>query len=106
MTLRPQVFSMLLFAALLALLNAASRGRPRLLLWLPVLFAVWANTHGGWLVGAGVLLLWCAGSLATRTFPWPWLCGGAVLAIAGTLATPYGFGLWRLPVGDSRSRPS
>ena len=95
MTLRPQVFSILLFAALLALLNAASRGRPRLLLWLPVLFAVWANTHGGWLVGAGVLLLWCAGALATRTLPWPWLTGGALLAMLGTLATPYGFGLWR-----------
>jgi hypothetical protein len=94
MTLRPQVFSILLFAALLALLNAASRGRPRLLLWLPVLFAVWANTHGGWLVGAGVMLLWCAGALATRTLPWPWLCGGAALGIVGTLATPYGFDLW------------
>ena len=27
--------------------------------------------------------------------PWPWLGAGAILATAGTLATPYGFGLWR-----------
>ena len=106
MTLRPQVFSMLYFAALLGLLNKASRGRPRLLLWLPVLFALWANTHGGWLVGAGVLLLWSAGAFATRTLAWPRLTGAVVLAVAGTLATPYGVGLWRFlweTVGLSRA---
>ena len=94
MTLRPQLFSALIFAALLALLNRASCSRPNLLLWLPVLFAFWANIHGGWIVGAGVLLLWSVGALLTGTVPWPWLGGGAVLAAVGTLATPYGFSLW------------
>ena len=106
MTLRPQVFSMLYFAALLGLLNKASRGRPRLLLWLPVLFALWANTHGGWLVGAGVLLSWSTGILATRTLPWQGLIAAVGLAIAGTLANPYGVGLWRFlweTVGLSRA---
>jgi hypothetical protein len=95
MTLRPQSFSTLLFAALLALLNRASSGRPSLLLWLPALFAIWANTHGGWIAGAGVLLLWSAGALGARTVPWPWLGAGAALATLGTLATPYGLELWR-----------
>ena len=94
MTLRPQLFSTLLFAVLLALLNAAARGRTRVLLWIPILFAFWANMHGGWIVGGGVLLLWSAGALVTRTVPWPWVAGGAILAMLGTLVTPYGVGLW------------
>jgi hypothetical protein len=75
-------------------LNAASRGNLRLLLWMPALFALWANLHGGWLVGLGTLGLWSAGALLTGTMSWPWAVGGFALAAFGTLATPYGVGLW------------
>ena len=86
---------MLLFAILLALMNGALRGRPRLLLWMPVLFALWANLHGGWIVGLGVLGLWSACAILARTIPWPWAAAGTILAGLGTLATPYGPELWR-----------
>ncbi len=95
MTVRPQLFSMLLYAILLALLNEAGRGRRTVLLWMPVLFAFWANLHGGWLVGLGVLGLWSACALLARKVPWPWAAGGVLLGLLGTLATPYGFELWR-----------
>jgi len=94
MTVRPQLFSMILYTILLALLNAAGRGRSRLLLWMPVLFAFWANLHGGWIVGLGVLGLWSACAVLARTISWPWAAGGTLLGLLGTLATPYGPELW------------
>ena len=101
--IRPQLFSVLLFATLLALMNGAGRGRWRLLLWTPVLFGLWANLHGGWIVGLGVLGLWSVGRVFPALSvaegrpgaPVLWAAGGTALALAGTLATPYGVGLWR-----------
>lgn len=55
-TLRPWLFSNLLLVTLLWLLDRAEReGRSRLLWWLPPLFVLWANLHGGFVVGLGVL---------------------------------------------------
>ena len=57
---RPQLFSVLLFAVLLLILIRADKG-PRRLLWLvPPLMAAWANLHGGWMVGLGTFGLWSA----------------------------------------------
>ena len=95
LTVRPQLFSMFLFTVMLALLNAAAGGRRRLLLWMPVLFALWANMHGGWIVGLGVLFLWSACALLARTISWGWAIGGALLGLFGSLVTPYGLGLWQ-----------
>jgi hypothetical protein len=95
MTVRPQLFSMLLFVLELSVLNEAGRGRRQALLWMPMLFAVWANVHGGWMVGLGVLGLWSAGMLLSRAMPWPWAAGITALSALGTLITPYAFDLWR-----------
>jgi hypothetical protein len=94
-TIRPQVFSLLLFAAVLALLNGIGRGRYRLFLWMPALFALWANLHGGWIVGLGILALWSLCGLLSGAVEWRWAAGGVFLGLLGTLATPYGPGLWR-----------
>lgn len=106
MTVRPHLFSMLFYTILLSLLTGAGRGRVRLLLWMPILFACWANVHGGWLVGLGVLGLWSACASLARSIPWRWAAGGTLLALLGTLATPYGVELWRFlaeTVGLSRA---
>ena len=82
-TLRPQLWSWLLCAALLALLP---KQRAR---WvIPLLFAGWANLHGGWIVGFGLLGVWAC---ATRTKEALLLVGASALA---TLATPYGIYIW------------
>jgi hypothetical protein len=94
-TLRPQLFSMLLYTILLALLNGIGRGSTRLFLWMPVLFALWANLHGGWIVGIGVLGLWSTCALLSRRISWRWAAGGTLLGLIGTLATPYGPELWQ-----------
>ena len=62
---------------------------------MPLLFAVWANAHGGWIVGIGVLAAWGACVAIAGRVPWAWAAGSVLLALAGSLATPYGTGLWR-----------
>lgn len=48
----------LAMSAEMAILEAASRGRTRLLWLLPPLFLVWINLHGSWLIGLGLLGLY------------------------------------------------
>lgn len=94
-TVRPQMFSFICLALLVVSLRRAEDGYTRALVLVPVLFALWANLHGGWLVGVGVLGAWVAVRLV-----WPegpgrgsWLAVG-LAGVAATLATPYGIALW------------
>jgi hypothetical protein len=94
---RPQIFSLLFFALLLTCLMTDRR---RSLLAVPPLFALWANFHGGWIVGGGVLVLWTVGSLlsapsAKRARLAILLLSTGVASLAATLVNPYRFGLWR-----------
>jgi hypothetical protein len=95
-TVRPQLFSVLLFGVLLALLTDIDERRRAP--WLvPVIFAVWPNVHGGFIVGLGMLGIWVAINLIDREIS---IRSRLVLAIVGTsavaatLLNPYGFGLW------------
>jgi hypothetical protein len=56
LTMRPQLWTFLFVPLLWHALN-----RRRWLAAIPVIFAVWANLHGGWIVGAGVGGLWLVG---------------------------------------------
>ena len=85
---RPHAFSLLLLPASVYLLV---RNR---LTWLPLVFLVWANCHGGVLLGLVVL----AAGLAARTLQAPstWtrtsvVFGGCLLAAT---ATPLGLSFW------------
>jgi len=103
---RPQLFSLLCFSALLSCLLAVRRGSAHWLFGLPVLFAGWANLHGGWIVGGAVVALWTVALIMSgeRRQGLRLLAAGAA-SLAATLATPYGFGLWeflRETVGFSR----
>ena len=89
-SIRPQLWSLLCTSTLLAMLSARRRS------WLiatPFLFAVWVNSHGGWMIGLLVLVVWLAeechagaisGRVATLTVA---ACASA------TLANPYGYKL-------------
>ena len=94
---RPQVFSLVLFAILLAILRGAAEGRGRRLWLLPPMFALWANLHGGWLVGLGTLAVWSAtnlGAWRSARVPAAALIGVGLASLAATLANPYGTYLW------------
>jgi hypothetical protein len=95
--IRPQLFSVVLFAALLWALSSAERGREGRLWTLPLLFGLWVNLHGGWIVGCGALLLWTAAALAglgAARGSRGKLAGVLALSLAATLVNPYGVNLW------------
>lgn len=131
---RPQLFSVVLFALLMRVLTVTARpgrsagasgtratanetgdemlpGRARpsgedalpsaisspSFLWTIPILALWANLHGGWLVGVGTVCLWSLGEAwARRSEPLRAAAplGCAAAATAATLLDPYGSGLW------------
>jgi len=100
-TPRPWMFTILFFVLEMdILMQARKTGRVRELLWLPVIFALWANVHIEFVDGLFVLGLAWAESVAalwwkaasTRVRP-AWM-GAALLASAlATLVNPFG---WRI----------
>lgn len=101
---RPIVLTLLLLALFFAILETFRReGRPRILLWLPVLQIAWVNLQGLAAFGPALVGAYLAGALATvwlggkRWFPFlpesaPWR--PLALALAGCAAasfvSPYG----------------
>ena len=87
---RPQLFSLLLFAVELYLLEVA-RTRPRVALAIPLLMPLWANLHGAFVVGIGLLVIEAAAAAWRRDR------AGVVryllvtvAGVAGLLANPWG----------------
>jgi hypothetical protein len=110
---RPQIFTALGLAIELGLLRLITRGRIWCLLPLPVLFALWVNTHGGVLAGLAVLMVTAAAATAQWLWPrWPdlavklpvepvsarsvvALCVSSLLCAGALLVNPYGWELIR-----------
>jgi hypothetical protein len=87
--IRPQVLTYLFVALVLLLLDDYQRGRRGTLWCLPAVFLLWANLHGGFVLGLGILGLFaCADLLGQNRSPRPWI---ALLACIGVTAlNPYG----------------
>lgn len=89
---RPQLFSYLMFAVMLSLLSRITDGRRRLAALLPVVMAVWANLHGGFVVGLGALAIvsawqlvrWLAGRDSFQE-SWPLLAAAAIALSGGRI---------------------
>lgn len=94
---RPQIFSVLFFALLLWLCEWSERHGWRRLFWAVPLVGLWANLHGGWIVGLATLSVWSAGLAwamrADRARAW-FVLVVPIAAAAATLVNPYGAGLW------------
>ena len=94
--IRPQMFSLLMFALLLTLLESAEGRRSiRPLMWLPLVMAAWVNLHGGWIVGLGVLVSWTAMRLIAGDRDRLALACVLAAAAAATLLNPHGLAMWR-----------
>src|SRR5439155_5349883 len=90
----------------------------RSLLLVPLIFGLWANLHGGWIVGLAVAGLWFIGRVLDKTTGprhhavessiadgdalWP---HAAVIAagLVATLANPYGWRLWAFLLSTVRT---
>jgi hypothetical protein len=87
-SLRPQLVSLLFLAVLIWLLV-----RERL--WfIPPLFCLWANLHGGVVLGGLVMVVATISSLVFERRLFPRLAFSTALAGVATLLTPLGPGLW------------
>ncbi|NLO07009.1 MAG: hypothetical protein GX131_14375 [candidate division WS1 bacterium] len=97
---RPQVASMPLFLAMLCLIDAADRGRPKWLLAAPLLMVLWVNLHGGFVYGIGLLGLYALCRVpewfmryraGEKIGPTPAFLGaGIILSLAACLVNPNG----------------
>jgi hypothetical protein len=87
---RPQLFSMLLFATELYLLEVA-RTRPRVALAIPLLMVLWANLHGAFVVGVALLAIEVAAAIwrRDRSRAARYLLV-TVASLAGLLVNPWG----------------
>jgi hypothetical protein len=104
LTVRPHLFTYLLFLATSLILKGAETGRDRRLFLMPPLFALWVNLHGGFLAGLGVLFAWSLIHLSCHFLHRPFPSGpsaGRVLAVligsaVALLLNPYGLELLEL----------
>jgi hypothetical protein len=100
--LRPQLFSVLSFAVLLTLLDIRDRGPQKggakraVMVGIPVLFGIWANLHGGWIVGFATLALWLGCDLLERRTFHSFISAALLIlaSLAATLVNPYGIQQW------------
>jgi hypothetical protein len=109
---RPQMFTFTL-ASLLLFLIERGEDRPKLLLWIPPMFLLWLNLHGGFALGPALLGAYGAGVLletATGNTPWqearPILLRILFVLIACAALVPLnpsGTHLYRYPLDTLRS---
>jgi hypothetical protein len=100
MALRPQLLGMVCFALVLVLV-ADRRARPRGLWLVPVVVAAWANLHGSFFLGPLVVgLAWLEDMHDRVAAPHRTLAVAVVAAVAACV-TPLGPGVWAYAVGLS-----
>lgn len=92
-TLRAQTFTFFLFSAWLYLLERARSGDWRGTWLIPVTGLVWANLHGGFLAGVGLIVLFAAGELLQRRSPLRFASLALVTGLT-SLVNPYGLAYW------------
>lgn len=111
-TPRPWMFTILFFVLQLdILLHTRKTGKTRELLWLPVIYALWANVHIQFVDGLLVLGLAIVESLAGRIgmgirtrLRLPWLLAAFAASSVAVMANPFGWRIYRVAY-DLASQP-
>jgi len=114
--LRPQMMGYLFLILTLIALERFRQGKQRAVWGLPVLFMIWINSHGSWIIGLGVVALYIAcgllsfqlGSLEAQR----WSTSERLrletvfmLSLAAVTITPYGVRLAAYPFAVASSLP-
>ncbi|HUJ33036.1 MAG TPA: hypothetical protein VLY23_17275 [Candidatus Acidoferrum sp.] len=116
-SLRPQLFGYIFFVIVLILLEWFRRGRTCALWLLPLVFVVWANTHGTFVFGVlAIGIVWICGIPRYRfsvieSFEWNQsqrvqLAVAALASVLGLLVTPYGSQLAAYPFDIGLLQPA
>jgi hypothetical protein len=115
-TLRPQMLGFLFLILTLVALERFRQGKPHALWFLPLLFLIWINTHGSWVIGLGtVLVYWICGLRKFRVgdvYSLRWtpaerlhIASIFLLSVAVIPLTPYGSRLAAYPFEVASSLP-
>lgn len=100
---RPHLLSILFMILWYAMVESYRRDRSRWIYLVPLLVAVWANTHGAFVVTIPILLVYAAGEFVEHGLnhrmresrkPVTTYVVVAVLSLIAALATPYGYKLY------------
>lgn len=91
---RSQAFTYAFFAWWLWGAERLRAGSTRVMWLFPLTMLAWANLHGGFLAGFGLLALYSLGEALSRKSVRLFILAAA-LSLPVTLLNPYGFGLWR-----------
>lgn len=92
-TLRSQSFTYLFFALWIYLLDKVRLGNNRLIWLFPATMLVWANVHGGFLAGLGIVALYGIGEAINRRSCIKYF-GILASSTLVTLINPYGLKYW------------
>ena len=115
-SLRPQMLGYLFLILTLIALELFRQGKRGALWFLPILFLIWVNTHGSWIIGLGtVVAYWLAGlfefqlgGLEVRRWSQPdrvRLSFVFLLSLCALPITPYGAELCTYPFQVASSLP-
>ncbi|HXW54806.1 MAG TPA: hypothetical protein VEJ67_03585 [Candidatus Cybelea sp.] len=116
LTLRPQMFGYLFLILTLIILELFRQGKRKAIWLLPVMMLVWVNTHGSFIIGLGVILVyWISGLLEFRlgrieARRWrleerQQISFAFLLSLAVVAITPYGTQLAAIPFRYAFSLP-
>lgn len=92
-SVRPQIFTFLFFALIVLIVRQADIGDYRWLWAAPPILLLWANLHGGFLAGLGLLSLWAALHVTVHRQAWRHIIPPTLISIAATFVNPYGMDL-------------
>jgi hypothetical protein len=115
-SLRPQMLGYLFLILTLIALEKFRQGKRRALWFLPLLFLIWINTHGSWIIGLGVVATyWLSGLFKFRAggleaVPWKpaertQISFVFLLCLCALPVTPYGTRLSTYPFDVASSLP-
>ncbi|MEO5966074.1 MAG: hypothetical protein ABIR11_11465 [Candidatus Limnocylindrales bacterium] len=97
LALRPQLFGILLFAAITWLVVTRA-DHPRRVWVAPLLVVLWANVHGSFVLAPAILAYGLLDDVI-RGRPWRRSLGILVAGILATAITPFGPGVWAYAAG-------
>lgn len=90
---RPALFTFVLFPVILDLLFSARAGSRRALVAIPALLLLWANLHGGYVIGLGLIAAFTLEAVLVRRPTARALVVVGLISLAATFIDPETFGL-------------